>query len=70
VDFEIVGPIRAIETIAFGRAIRQLRRIAATVWHRPLAETKRESHDCAFRMGRSMRLRFIGTRLMALAGEK
>jgi len=27
VDFEIVGPIRAIETIAFGRAIRQLRRL-------------------------------------------
>ena len=26
-DFEIVGPIRAIETIAFGRAIRQLRRL-------------------------------------------
>lgn len=26
-DFEIVGPIRAIETIAVGRAIRQLRRL-------------------------------------------
>jgi len=27
VDFEIVGPIRAIETIAVGRAIRELRRL-------------------------------------------
>jgi len=27
VDFEIVGPIRDIETIAVGRAIRQLRRL-------------------------------------------
>ena len=26
-DFEIVGPIRAIETIAVGRAIRELRRL-------------------------------------------
>ena len=26
-DFEIVGQIRAIETIAIGRAIRQLRRL-------------------------------------------
>lgn len=26
-DFEIVGPIRAIETIAVGRAIRHLRRL-------------------------------------------
>jgi hypothetical protein len=27
VDFDIVGPIRAIETIAVGRAIRELRRL-------------------------------------------
>lgn len=26
-DFEVVGPIQAIETIAVGRAIRQLRRL-------------------------------------------
>ena len=26
-DFDIVGPIRAIETIAVGRAIRELRRL-------------------------------------------
>ena len=26
-DFEIVGPVRGVETIAAGRAIRQLRRL-------------------------------------------
>ncbi len=26
-DFEVVGPVRGIETIAAGRAIRQLRRL-------------------------------------------
>ncbi|MBI4628305.1 MAG: hypothetical protein HY729_06315 [Candidatus Rokubacteria bacterium] len=26
-DFEVVGPVRSIETIAAGRAIRQLRRL-------------------------------------------
>lgn len=26
-DFEVVGPIRTIETIAVGRAIRELRRL-------------------------------------------
>ena len=26
-DFELVGPVRSIETIATGRAIRQLRRL-------------------------------------------
>jgi len=26
-DFEIVGPIRAVETLAVGRAIRELRQL-------------------------------------------
>jgi len=66
-DFEIVGPIRDTETIAAGRAIRQLRRLRVDMG---VADggSGREWPPCGSNTVRYTRQRCIGTRLTALDG--
>jgi len=61
-DFEILGAIRAIETIAAGRALRQLGACGGAMGVRT-GENARVLLLFALVMGRSAKQRYTGTRL-------
>jgi len=68
-DFEIIGSVRGVETIATGRAIRQLRRLRRRYgkgrWRKRKGRATVRLLD-----GRYIKQRSIGTRLTELAGGK